>query len=89
MENRSIGGSRYFMLFVDDFSRMTYIYFLKAKDEALKCFQQYRAEVENQLNRRIKILRSDNGTEFCNNKFDDFLMGLFCDSTSQNKPIHT
>lgn len=74
MENRSIGGSRYFMLFIDDFSRMTYIYFLKTKDEALKCFQQYKAEVENQLNRSIKIIRSDNGTEFCNNKFDDFLM---------------
>ncbi|GBP45102.1 Retrovirus-related Pol polyprotein from transposon TNT 1-94 [Eumeta japonica] len=74
MENRSIGGSRYFMLFIDDFSRMTYIYFLKSKDEALKCFQQYKAEVENQLNCKIKILRSDNGTEFCNSKFDDFLM---------------
>ncbi|GBP51859.1 Retrovirus-related Pol polyprotein from transposon TNT 1-94 [Eumeta japonica] len=45
-----------------------------AEDEALKCFQQYKAEVENQLNCKIKILRSDNGTEFCNSKFDDFLM---------------
>lgn len=74
MENRSIGGSKYFMLFIDDFSRMTYIYFLKSKDEALKCFQQYKAEVENQLNSSIKILRSDNGKEFCNSKFDEFLM---------------
>lgn len=73
MENRSIGGSRYFMLFIDDFSRMTYIYFLKTKDEALTCFQQYKAEVENQLNRSIKILRSDNGKEFCNKRFNDFL----------------
>lgn len=53
---------------------MTYIYFLKTKDEALKCFQQYKAEVENQLNSSIKILRSDNGKEFCNNRFNDFLM---------------
>lgn len=74
MENQSIGGSRYFMLFIDDYSRMTYIYFLKTKDEALKCFQQYKAEVENQLNSSIKILRSDNGKEFCNNRFNDFLM---------------
>lgn len=74
MENQSIGGSKYFMLFIDDFSRMTYIYFLKTKDEALKCFQQYKAEVENQLNCSIKILRSDNGTEFCNSAFENYLV---------------
>lgn len=39
MENVSIGGSRYFLLFVDDHSRMTFVYFLKHKNEALKYFK--------------------------------------------------
>lgn len=73
MENASIGGSRYFILFIDDYSRMTYIYFMKQKSEAFQHFQDYKAKVENQLNRKIKIFRSDNGKEFCNRIYDDYL----------------
>lgn len=73
MEVESIGGSRYYLLFVDDFSRMAFIYFIKNKNEALKCFKEFKAKVENQLGKKIKILRSDNGREFCNNQFDDYL----------------
>lgn len=73
MENISLGGSRYFIIFVDDYSRMTYIYFMKNKSEAFQCFKDYTAKVENKLNKKIKILRSDNGREFCNGEFDSFL----------------
>ncbi|KAI8424616.1 hypothetical protein MSG28_003049 [Choristoneura fumiferana] len=73
MEVESIGGSRYYLLFVDDFSRMAFIFFIKNKSEALKCFKEFKAKVENQLGKKIKILRSDNGREFCNNQFDDYL----------------
>ena len=72
METMSIGGSKYFMLFVDDYSRMTFIYFLKNKSEALTCFKEFKAKVENQMNKKIKVLRSDNGREFCNTEFDGF-----------------
>lgn len=64
MENKSIGGARYFLLFVDDFSRMNFIYFLKHKNEVFKIFKEFRAKVENQQNKKIKILRTDNGGEF-------------------------
>lgn len=73
MENVSLGGSRYFLLFVDDYSRMTFVYFLRHKNEALKYFKIYKAHVENQTKKTIKVLRSDNGLEFCNKEFDDFL----------------
>lgn len=72
-QNVSIGGSRYFILFVDDYSRMIYIYFMKTKSEAFSCFQRYKALVENELNKKIKILRSDNGKEFVNKEFDNYL----------------
>ncbi|CAH2109023.1 unnamed protein product [Euphydryas editha] len=71
--NASIGVSKYFILFVYDYSRMTYIYFIKSKSEALSCFKRYKALVKNQLNKKIKILRSDNGKEFCNKEFNDYL----------------
>lgn len=73
MECKSIGGARYFLLFVDDFSRMTFIYFLKAKSETLSYFKEFKSMVENYQNTKIKILRTDNGCEYCSNAFQGFL----------------
>ena len=53
------GGGRYFVTFNDDYSKFCYTYLLKFKDEVLDGFKIYKAEVENQLERKIKILRSD------------------------------
>jgi hypothetical protein len=63
------GGKRYFMTFIDDASRFCYIFFLKSKDEALYYFKIYKAEVENQLERKIKRLRDDRGGEYTSNDF--------------------
>lgn len=65
MEEISIGGARYFITFIDDFSRKTFIYFLKSKREVPNKFIEFQGWVENQFGRKIKIFRSDNGTEFC------------------------
>lgn len=73
MEHESLGGSRYYILFIDDFSRMIFIYFIKHKSEALSCFAEFKAKVEKQTNKKIKILRSDNGCEYCNKEFDSYL----------------
>jgi hypothetical protein len=43
------GGKRYFMTFIDDYTRFCYVYLLKTKDEALHYFKIYKAEVENQV----------------------------------------
>lgn len=62
----SIGGCLYYIIFVDDFSRKTWIYFLKSKEsiEVLKKFKEFKSLIENLTNKRIKVLRSDNGGEY-------------------------
>lgn len=57
---------------MDDFSRKTWIYFLKKKDEVFKWFRSFKALVENQTRNKIKILRTDNGTKYESNEFNDF-----------------
>ncbi|GBP78467.1 Retrovirus-related Pol polyprotein from transposon TNT 1-94 [Eumeta japonica] len=69
----SIGGARYFTTFIDDFSRKVYVYIIKSKTEVLEKFIEYKNQVENELNKKIKILRCDNGLEYSNKNFADFL----------------
>ena len=66
------GGKRYFMTLIDDSTRYCYVYLLKSKDEAFNHFKIYKAEAENQLDRKIKRLRSDRGGEYFSNEFDSF-----------------
>lgn len=73
MEATSIGGARYFLIFVDDFTRMVFVYFLKAKSEVFKYFKEFKSMVENQRDRKIKIFRTDNGLEFCSTEFENYL----------------
>ena len=61
----------YYAIFVDDFSRITWIYFLKKKDEVFKWFHSFKALVENQTGKKIKILRADNGIKYESNEFID------------------
>jgi transposase InsO family protein len=67
------GGQRYFMTIIDNASRYCYVYLLKTKEEALNCFKTYKAEVKNQLEKKIKRFRSDHGGEYFSNEFN-----LFC-----------
>jgi transposase InsO family protein len=66
------GGKRYFMTLIDDATRFCYVYLLKTKDETLDYFKIYKAKVENQLERKIKHLRSDRGGEYFPILFDEF-----------------
>ncbi|MCY6524745.1 DDE-type integrase/transposase/recombinase, partial [Actinobacillus pleuropneumoniae] len=68
----SLGGYLYYANFVDDFFRQTWIYFLKKKDEVFKWFRSFKALVENQTRKKIKISRTDNGTEYESNEFNDY-----------------
>ncbi|CAM8986525.1 unnamed protein product [Rhodiola kirilowii] len=69
----SRGGKHYYITFVDDFSKYTRVYLLKSKDEASEMFLQYKAEVENQLDRKIKRLRTDRGGEYESDFFEIFV----------------
>jgi transposase InsO family protein len=51
---------------------MTWVYFLKEKSEALEKIKVFKAHVENEIDLKIKYLRSDNGGEFNSNEFNEF-----------------
>jgi transposase InsO family protein len=68
----SRGGHVYFLTFIDDFSRKVWIYFIRHKSETFAKFKLWKVEVENQTRRKIKCLKSDNGTEYKNYKLKDF-----------------
>ena len=58
------GDKKYYVTFINDYSRYTKVYLIRNKDEAFSMFQQYKIEVENQLNRKIKRVRSNRGSKF-------------------------
>ena len=60
----SIGGSRYFMTFTDDYSKLCEVYFIRKKSEVAEMFKEYKNLVENKTGKKIKTLRSDNRTEY-------------------------
>jgi hypothetical protein len=66
------GGQRYFMTMIDDTSIYCYAYLLKTKDEAQNCFKTYKAEVKNQIEKKIKRFRSDRGGKYFSNEFNLF-----------------
>ena len=68
----SLGGKYYFVTFVDDFSRRVWVYTLRSKDEVFETFLVWNKMVENQTGRKIKVLRSDNSTEYRNDQFSYF-----------------
>lgn len=73
MRTQSIGGARYFITFIDDKSRWGATYFIAHKSDALKSFQDYKRYAENQTGQKIKAVRSDNGKEYKNLNFNEFL----------------
>jgi 5'-3' exoribonuclease 2 len=64
MSATSLSRYTYYVSFIDDYSRKTWIYFLKAKSEVFGKFKEFKALVENLSKKKIKVLRSDNGGEF-------------------------
>ncbi|KAJ3691459.1 hypothetical protein LUZ61_020623 [Rhynchospora tenuis] len=68
----SLGKHRYFNTFVDDFSRRTWVYFLKEKFEAFVVFKKFKVLVEKLNGNYIKALRSDRGGEYISKKFEYF-----------------
>lgn len=72
METSSIGKARYFLTFIDDHSRKIFVYFLRCKSEVSSKFEDFKALVENQTERKIKVIRTDNGTEYFTQKLEEF-----------------
>jgi transposase InsO family protein len=62
----SIGGSKYVLVIIDDFSRFTWVFFLSDKGETQKILKKFMRRDQNEFELKIKKVRSDNGTEFKN-----------------------
>ncbi|GKE62089.1 retrotransposon protein, putative, ty1-copia subclass, partial [Tanacetum coccineum] len=77
-------GASYFVTFTDDFSRYGYVYLLKHKHEVFETFKVFQKEVENQLGKTIKSLRSDRGGEYMSQEFLDHLKDI-----AQHTPPYT
>lgn len=68
----SYSGYKYTLVLVDDFSRYTWVYFLKEKSEALSKFVVFQDDVEKKFGKKIIYLQSDNGGKFMSNEFFKF-----------------
>jgi len=68
----SFSNYNYLLTFIDDFSRCTWVYFLKLKSEVFNMFLAFKAFVEKQYGHQILKLRFDNGGEYGNSKYINF-----------------
>lgn len=73
MRVKSHGGRRYMVTFTDDHSRWGEVFFLKEKRNVLDIFKEYKSAVERQTGKKIKALQTDNGGEYCNAVFTQYL----------------
>ena len=87
-------GNKYFITFVDDSTKYCYVYLLKSKDEAIEKFVLYKIEVDNQLNKKIKVFRSDRGgkyeppfADFCAHFIEKFVLYKIEVDNQLNKKI--
>jgi transposase InsO family protein len=69
----SIGGNKYSFVIVDDYSRFTWVFFLRDKSEVQGIFKKFARRVQNEFDVKIKRVRSDNGMEFKNTNIEEFL----------------
>ena len=69
-QNVSLGRSRYFVSFIDDYTRHTWIYLIEEKSEVFECFRDLKGFVETEIGRKIKCLRSDGGKEYFSGQFN-------------------
>ena len=70
----SVLGYRFYVIFVDDFTRFTWLFMLKHKFEVFTVFLHFKALVKNQFGSTIKTLRTDGGGEYTSNHFKSFCL---------------
>ena len=73
MNAKSIGGTEYFLTFIDDSTRYVWVYPLKQKSEVFDRFLEWKVMVEKASGHNLKIVRTDNGGELTSNKFEEYL----------------
>ncbi|GJV42785.1 putative ribonuclease H-like domain-containing protein [Tanacetum coccineum] len=68
----SLMHKKYCLVVTNDYSRFTWVFFLTTKDETSEILKNFIKEIENLVDKKVNIIRSDNGTEFKNKVIDDF-----------------
>ncbi|GJT74689.1 putative ribonuclease H-like domain-containing protein [Tanacetum coccineum] len=68
----SLMHKKYCLVVTDDYSRFTRVFFLTTKDKTSEILENFIKEIENLVDKKVKIIKSDNGTEFKNKVLDDF-----------------
>ena len=69
---RSLSGSRYYITFIDDATRKTWVYYIKKKYDVFATFKKWKYLVENEAGKRLKCLIYDNGVEYYSKEFDSY-----------------
>nr|CAN78986.1 hypothetical protein VITISV_015274 [Vitis vinifera] len=84
----SLGGSRYYIPFIDDLSRKVCVYFLKNKSYVFETFKKWKAMVEIETSLKVKCLRSDNGGEHIDGRFSEYCatQGIRMENTIPGTP---
>ena len=88
MSIQARGDYEYFITFTNDYYRFGYVYLMKRKSEAFEKFKEFKAEVENQLGKHIRAIRSDRGGEYLLGDFKDYLTqnGIVSQLTAPGTP---
>jgi len=68
----SLGGNKYCLVIVDDYSRYTWTFFLQDKAEVASIFKKFAKNAQNEFDVKIKKIRSDNGKEFDNTNIEEY-----------------
>nr|KYP40247.1 Retrovirus-related Pol polyprotein from transposon TNT 1-94 [Cajanus cajan] len=84
----SLLGHRYYVTFIDDFSRCTWIFLMKNRSELFNIFQSFYSEIKTQFGKVIRILRSDNAKEYFSDCFKSFMTshGILHQSSCPHTP---
>jgi hypothetical protein len=68
----SIGGNKYDLVIVDDYSHFTWVFFLQDKGETQEVLMKFLKRAQNEFDAKVKRIRSDNGTDFKNTQVEDY-----------------
>lgn len=75
----------YFLSIIDYYTRKVWVYLLNDKSDTFHNFNNWKRQVENQIGKKIKFLKTDNGLEFCNTEFDNMCKK---NGITRHKTIH-
>lgn len=72
----SRNGQRYILTFIDDYSRRAFCYPMRTKDEVFFKLKQFITFIERQTSKKMKVMRTDNGLEYCNKQINGMLQNM-------------